>query len=44
VSDGGRAASSESRAVMRGFWWRIIVMRIIQTVVIVAAVKLLPDF
>ena len=38
-ADGRAAASPEWRAVMRLFWWLII-----QTVVIVAAVKLLPDF
>ena len=38
-----RAASPEWRAVMRRFWQRIIVVMIIQTIVIVAAVKLLPD-
>ena len=44
MSDDARAASPEWRAVMRRFWRRIIVMLIIQTVVIVALVKLLPDF
>ena len=44
MSDDARAASPEWRAVMRRFWRRIIVMLIIQTIVIVAAVKLLPDF
>ena len=44
MSDDARAASPEWRAVMRRFWWRIIAMLIIQTIVIVAAVKLLPDF
>ena len=39
-----RAASPEWRAVMRRFWRRIVIVMIIQTVVIVAAVKLLPDF
>jgi type IV secretory pathway component VirB8 len=42
VSD-DRAASPEWRAVMRRFWRRVIVVMIIQTVVIVALVKLLPD-
>jgi hypothetical protein len=44
VSDDARAAAPESRAVMRRLWRRIVVMVIIQTVVIVALVKLLPDF
>ena len=44
MSDDGRAASPEWRAVMKLFWRRIIVVLIIQTVVIVALVKLLPDF
>jgi hypothetical protein len=44
VSDDDRAASPEWRAVMERFWRRIIVILIIQTVVIVALVKLLPDF
>ena len=44
MSDDAHAASPEGRAVMRRFWRRIIVVMIIQTVVIVAAVKLLPDF
>ena len=44
MSDDGRAVSPEWRAVMKRFWRRIIVMLIIQTVVIVALVKLLPDF
>ena len=43
MSDDHRAASPETRAVMRRFWRRIIVVMIIQTVVIVALVKLLPD-
>jgi len=42
--DDGRAASPETHAVMRRFWRRIIIVMIIQTVVIVALVKLLPDF
>jgi hypothetical protein len=40
VNDDGREASPEWRAVMRLFWRRIM---IIQTIVIVALVKLLPD-
>ena len=45
MSDDGRAAASpEWRAVMRIFWRRIILMLLIQTFVIVALVKLLPDF
>jgi hypothetical protein len=44
VSDDAHAASPEWRVVMRRFWRRIIVVMIIQTVVIVAGVKLLPDF
>jgi hypothetical protein len=44
VSDDGCAAAPEWRAVMRRFWRRIIIMLIIQTIVIVALVKLLPDF
>jgi hypothetical protein len=42
VSDDGHTASPEWRAVMRRFWWRVIVMLIVQTIVIVAVVKLLP--
>ena len=45
MSDHARAAASpEWRAVMRIFWRRIILMLLIQTFVIVALVKLLPDF
>jgi hypothetical protein len=43
VNDDGREASPEWRAVMRLFWRRIIIVMIIQTIVIVALVKLLPD-
>jgi hypothetical protein len=44
VSDDGHTASPEQRAVMRRFWRRVIVVMVIQTIVIVAAVKLLPEF
>ena len=44
MNEDTRGASPEWRAVMRRFWRRIIIVMIIQTVVIVAAVKLLPDF
>jgi hypothetical protein len=44
VSASDPAVSPESRAVMRRVGWRINVMLIIQTVVNVAAVKLLPHF
>jgi hypothetical protein len=42
VNDHGHAASPEMRAVMKRFWQRIIVMLILQTIAIVALVKLLP--
>jgi hypothetical protein len=44
VSRDGQGASPEWRAAMRRFWWRVIIVMIIQTIVIVAAIKLLPDF
>jgi hypothetical protein len=43
VSDDARAAAPPEWRAVRLFWRRIILMLLIQTVVIVALVKLLPD-
>jgi hypothetical protein len=42
VSDADHEPSPTSRGTMARFWRRIIILLIIQTVVIVALVKLLP--